>query len=134
MFYSKLFRIITGNKEIMSVQINSFVQLFFLPLGLTLFEIIQPGECGKSTQNILINKPNAEFCSCLQNEHHHYLSAQLVDLVGVGSASRGWGIACFSLKSNYEELKVKHGIQFILQCLVRRTFTHNTIRCVIPMD
>ena len=41
-----------------------------------------------------------------------------MDLVGIASASRGGGIACFSLKWNYEELKVKHETQFIFLCYI----------------
>lgn len=41
-----------------------------------------------------------------------------MDFVGVSSASRGWGIACFSLKWNDEELKVKHETQFIFLCYI----------------
>lgn len=49
MFYSNLFRAIAVNKEITIVQINCFVQLFFFPLGITLFEIIQLRKCSNST-------------------------------------------------------------------------------------
>ena len=48
-FYSNLLRTIRVNRDVMIVQINCFIQLLFLPLGLTFFEIIQPGKCSNST-------------------------------------------------------------------------------------